>query len=62
MLRIKTSSSGTNTEESTNNGMSSILMNGKENLERENSMKTSVFTLSDHSILFLNCQLEDTST
>jgi len=35
MLSRETSLSGTNMERSTNNGMSSTLMNGKENLERE---------------------------
>ena len=37
---------------SINNGTLSMLMNGKENQERENLMKNSVSTLKDHSISF----------
>jgi hypothetical protein len=42
-----------------NNGISSMLMNGRENQERESSMRSSDFTLKDHSTLFLNYQTTD---
>jgi hypothetical protein len=39
MLRTRTSLSTANTERSTNSGTLSTLMNGRENQERESSMK-----------------------
>jgi hypothetical protein len=50
MLNRETLKSIQNTEESTNNGTSSMLTNGKVNQEKENSTKTSVSMLKDHSI------------
>ena len=47
---------------SINNGTLSMLMNGRENQERENSMKNSVSTLKDHSISFLLWANIDTLT
>jgi len=38
---------------STSNGRLSMLMNGKVNQEKENSMKSTDSTLKDHSMLFL---------
>jgi hypothetical protein len=46
--------------QSINNGISSMQMNGRENQERVNSMKTSVSMLKDHSILFPRCLKTDT--
>jgi len=54
MLRTKISKSKINMEESTNNGISSMLTNGKVNQEKENSMKNLVYTSKDLSMLFLN--------
>jgi hypothetical protein len=62
MLKTKTSLSGTNMAESTSNGMLSTLTNGRVNQRRENSTKTSVFMLRDHSTLFLKWEEADTST
>jgi len=47
--------------DSHNNGISCMLMNGRENQERENLMKTSDFTSKDHSISNLLWELRDTS-
>jgi hypothetical protein len=46
-------------EESINNGTLSTLMNGRVNQSRENSMKSSAFTLKETSTLCLNCQATD---
>jgi len=46
--------------ESHNNGMSSMLMNGRVNQERENSMKNMDFTSKDHSTSNLPLELTDT--
>jgi hypothetical protein len=51
-----------NMERSTNNGTSSMLMNGRESQERENSTKNSVYMLRETSTLCHNCQTTDTST
>jgi len=51
MLKIETSLFTTLMEESTNNGISFMLMNGRVNLERENLTKSSVSMLKDHSML-----------
>lgn len=51
-----------NMERSTNNGTSSMLMNGRESQERENSTKTSVSMLRETSTLCHNCQTTDIST
>jgi len=48
------------TTESTNNGTLSMLTNGKENQERVNSTRSSVFMLKEISILFHNCLRTDT--
>jgi len=47
---------------SINNGTLSMLMNGRENQERENLMKNTVSTLKDHSISFLLWANIDTLT
>jgi hypothetical protein len=44
-----------------NNGTLSMLMNGRENLEKENSTKTSVLLLREISILFPNYHPTDIS-
>jgi hypothetical protein len=62
MLNRETLKSIQSMEESTNNGTLSILTNGRENQERENSMKNLDSTLKDHSTLFLNFQPTDTLT
>jgi hypothetical protein len=48
-------------EESTNSGILSTLMNGRVSQSRENSMKSSAFTLKETSTLCLNCQAIDIS-
>lgn len=60
MLRTKTSKYIPNMEESTNNGILSMLTNGKVNQERESSMKNSVYMLKDHFMLSLNSKQIDT--
>ena len=60
MQKTETSSSGTSTESLINNGMLSILMNGKENQERVSSTKDLDSMLRDHSTLSLNYHLTDT--
>jgi len=62
MERTETSSCGTYTKESTNNGISSISRTGLRSQLRDNSTKTSVSMLIEPSILSLDYQLEDTST
>jgi len=52
--------SGTNTEESTNNGMLSSPVNIQKIQRRENSTRTTVYTLIDHSTSSLNCHKTDT--
>jgi len=47
------------TMESTNNGILSMLMNGRENQERENLTRSSAFMLREISTLFHNCQRTD---
>jgi hypothetical protein len=59
MLKTKTSLSGTNMAESTSNGMLSTLTNGRVNQRRENSTKTSVFMLRDHSTFGQDFQTEE---
>jgi len=60
MLKTETSRSMLNTVESTNSGTSSMLMNGRENQLRVNSMRNSVSLLKEISTLFLNYQKTDT--
>jgi len=60
MLKTETSRSMLNTVESTNSGTSSMLMNGRENQLRDNSMRSSVSMLKEISTLFLNYQKTDT--
>ena len=62
MLKIETSLFGASIRDSTSNGMSSMLMNIQMNQRRENSTKTLVSMLKDHSMLFQNCHLTDTLT
>jgi len=62
MARTKTFKYGTSMVNSTNNGMLSILMNGRENQAKENSMKTSDSMSKDHSTLFHRWLLTDTLT
>jgi len=45
--------------ESTSNGTSCTLTNGRVNLKRVSSMRNSVFMLKEISMLFLNCQITD---
>jgi len=52
----ETSWSTTRTTKSTNSGTSSMLMNGRENQEKESSMKSSVCMLNVHSISFHSFQ------
>lgn len=51
-----------NTEKSTNNGTLSMLMNGRENQQRVNWMKISVFMLRETSMLLLSYPLTDILT
>jgi hypothetical protein len=60
MLKTETSLSGTDIRDSTNNGTSSMLMNTQRNQRRENSTRTSVSMLKDHSTLSLNWRKTDT--
>jgi len=61
IMRIRTSSSGTSIRDSTNNGMSSTLMNTQKSQRRVNSMKPSDSMLKDHSTLSQPYQLTDIS-
>ena len=61
MPKIETLLFGTNTERSINNGILHTQMNGRENLERETSMKDSDFMSKETSTLFPNSQTKDTS-
>jgi len=45
-----------------NNGTSCMLTNGRVNLKRVNSTRSSVSSLREISMLFLNCQITDTLT
>jgi hypothetical protein len=62
MPRIETSLFTPNMEESTNFGTSSMSTNGRESQEKENSTKTSVFMLIEHSTLSQHLSLEDILT
>ena len=62
MLNKETSKSTRSTEKQTSNGMSSMLMNGRVNLSRENSMKNLVYTLKEISTSFHKCQATNIST
>jgi hypothetical protein len=59
--RTETSVSTSNKMASGNNGTLSMQMNGRENLEKENSTKTSVLLLREISILFPNYHPTDIS-
>ena len=56
MLKIETLKLKTRTMESTSNGILYTLMNGRVNQERESLTRSSVSTLIEPSMLFLNCQ------
>lgn len=60
-MRTRTSFLARNMERQTSNGISSMLINGRENQRRENSMKILDSMLKDHSTLFQCFQEEDTS-
>jgi hypothetical protein len=53
MKRIETFKFTKRITASTNNGISSTLMNGRENQEKENLMKILVSMLKDHSMFLL---------
>jgi hypothetical protein len=53
MKRIETFKFTKRIMASTNNGISSTLMNGRENQEKENLMKILVSMLKDHSMFLL---------
>lgn len=62
MLKTETSSCTESTERSTSNGISFMLMTGQRSQRRENSTKTSVFMLTDHSTLSHHSNPEDILT
>jgi len=61
-MKTKTSRFTISTEESTNNGKLSTLINTQRSQSRENSTLISDYTLKEISMLFLNYKKEDTST
>jgi hypothetical protein len=61
MKKTETSLPTPDTERSISNSMLFMLTNGRENQPRDNSTKTSVFMLKDHSTSFHTCQEVDIS-
>jgi len=60
--KTETSLDTKNMARSISNGILFMLMNGRENPKRENSMKTLVFTSKETSMLFPNSQITDILT